>query len=345
MSNLKIIKSFILAFLLILSSALSWKGLADIYLHDNLSVSSFIWFGLSLVLFVVFFLFFSLLVDYKIIYLIIYPLSLLTCFLFFPCSLYLIIGLVVFYGAMILSRILMQKERKERLNISVRGVFKNGLPWLMTILALLIGLISYLYPLTPGSKNETNLPPAILNLFIKPLAGTIGNILPMVDENTTIDQALAMSTVTQSANLISLSPELLAQLKGKNIKDLNPSELLKDPKIAEILKNQAKKVSSVVVTQQRNDLAKTLGISLTGKETMSELMSKVVNAKIKEMLGPTIGALPIISGILIFLVLRLIFIPLGWLVLLLALLIFQLLRIFKFVKIEKVMKEGEDVRL
>jgi hypothetical protein len=63
------------------------------------------------------------------------------------------------------------------------------------------------------------------------------------------------------------------------------------------------------------------------------------------MVGPAIGVLPFISAILIFVVLRLVFIPLGWLIILLALLIFQFLRIFKFVKIEKVMKEGEDVRI
>lgn len=345
MNSSKVIKSFLLAFLLILISALFWKGLADIYLHKNLSVSSFIWFGVSLVLFVIFFLLFSLLVDYKITFVIIYVLSLLTFFIFFPINNYLFIGLAVVLLAMILSRVLIQKERNERLKISLRSVFRAGLPWMMTILALFIGFLGYLYPLTPTDKNEINLPPEILNLFVKPLTRTLSKTLPMLDEKTTIDEALALNITTQNIDLTSLTPELIAQLKGKNIKDLNPTELLKNPAIAEILKKQAARVSSATLTQQRNDLAKTLGISLTGKETISDVINKIINAKIKDFVGPAIGVLPIISAVLTFFVLRLIFIPFGWIIILLALLIFQLLRAFRFVKIEKVMKEGEDVSI
>jgi len=345
MNNLKVIKSFILSFLLILSSALFWKGLADIYLAHNLSASSFIWFGVNLILLVIFFLFFSLLVDERLIFLVIYPLSLLSFFIFFPINFYSLIGLIVLFGAMILSRILMQKERRERLNISVRAVFKNGLPWLMTILALFIGFLGYFYPLTPIDKNEINIPPEILNIFVKPLTNMLGKTLPMLDEKTTIDQALAMNVATQNIDLVLVSPELLAQLKGKNIKDLSPGELLKDPEIAKILKKQSEKINTPTIEEQRRDLAKTLGLDLIGNETMSDVINKIVNVKIKDIFGPTIIILPVISAVLTFITLRIVFIPLGWLVIFLALLIFHFLRAFKFVKIEKVMKQGEDVSI
>jgi len=358
--NLKIIKTFILSVLLILFAALFWKGLADIYLHGNLLVSSFIWFSASLILFVVFFLFLSLLVEKKLIVFVIYLFSLSTFFIFFSAPkadqpgagqyyYFISAGLAVLFIAFILSRTLIQKERNERLKISMHSVFKVGLPWIMTMLALFIGLVGYFHPLTPTDKNEINLPPQILDWLVKPLAGTLSKTLPMLSEKTTIDEALALSTATKNLDLISLSPSLLAQLKGKNIKDLSPAQLMKDPVIAKILQEEAakqvKKIDPQVLAQQRNDLAKTLGISLAGKETMSEVINKIINAKIRDLVGPAIGVLPFISAILIFVVLRLIFIPLGWLIILLALLIFQLLRIFKFVKIEKVMKEGEDVRI
>lgn len=349
MNSSKVIKTFILAFLVILLGALFWKSLAGVYLKGDLSVTSLIWFGASLLLFLVFLLFFSLLVEKKLIAFLIYLFSLATFFIFFPFNYWLAVGLTVLFVAFILSRVLIQRERNERLKISMRSVFKVGLPWTMTMLALFIGFVGYFHPLTPTDKNEINLPSQILNWLVKPLAGTLSKALPMLSENTTIDEALATSVATQNIDLVSLSPALLAQLKGKNIKDLSPAELMKDPAIAKILQaeaaKQAKKINPQVLAQQRNDLAKTLGISLTGKETMSDVINKIINAKIKDMVGPAIGVLPFISAILIFVVLRLVFIPLGWLIILLALLIFQFLRIFKFVKIEKVMKEGEDVRI
>lgn len=347
MENPKIIKSFILVALFILFGILFWMGLADIYLYGNFSASSFVLLTIFLLVFVILFLFLSLLLENRRMVLLSYLFVLLGFFIFFRFNYWLVIGLAVVFVAFVLSRTLIQKERKNRLRISLRRVFGRGLPWTLTLLALFIGLVSYFHPPILIEEDEIILPSQVSTWLIKPLAGTLSKVLPIIDKKTTVDEALSLTLATERTDLFSFSPELLKELKEISIEDLDLKDLIKNPKVAETFKQevieQAEKINPELLIQQRDELAKTFGISLTGKETISDLINKTINAKIKEAIGSAAGALPIISVVLTFIGLRLFFIPFGWLAILLSLLIFHFLRFLKFVKIEKVMKEGEDV--
>ncbi|MFN3301490.1 MAG: hypothetical protein ACK413_00470 [Patescibacteria group bacterium] len=341
MSKSSIIKIFIFAVLLLIFAFLFWRQLADIYLKRNLHWRSLLWLGIWLLIFLVFWLIFSLLVESKMICFSIYLLILAIFFLFFNFHYYLLIGLVVLFVGFVISRALIQKERNNRLKISLNSIFKSGLKLNLFFLALFLSLLSYFYPLVKSDELEINLPPKVLSWISKPLTKTFSGF----DPEMTIDEMLKVSVVIEKPDLTAFPPELIKKFKDKNLKSFNPQELLKDSEIAEIIKDQAKKVNPQIINKERDELAKKLGLTLTGNEKLSEVIGKLVNKKLKELLGSYSKYLPIISAILIFLVLKIIFVPFSWLVILITLLIFLIFLIFRLVRIEKVMKEGEDIKL
>jgi len=339
------IKVFILAVLVIVSAFLFWQNLANVYLKGNLNTNSLFWLGIWLLFFLVFWLFFSLLVESKAICFVIYLAILAIFFLFFSFHYYLLVGLVVLFLIFIVSRALMQKERNERLKISLRAVFKSGLKLILLFLALFLGLLAYLYPLIKIDEKNINLPPQILAWVAKPFGGTISKTLPFFEAEMTIDEMLSTSLVMEKLDSNPLSPELIKKIQNKNLKETDLQELLKDPEVVDILRSQAKGVDPKVLAKQRNELAKKLDIELRGDEKIVEVIHKLASKQLQSLLGPYIKYLPIISAALIFIVLTSIFFPFSWIVILVASFIFMILKTFRLVRIEKVMKEGEDIKI
>lgn len=336
----KIVKIFAFAVLWIISAILFWQSLAKIYLEKDLKADSFAWLGGWLLVFLVFFLIFSFLVEKKEIFLLICSIVLLIFFLFFPFHDYSLIGLIILFLVFVISRALMQKERNERLKISLLPVFKRGLKLTLFFLAIFFAFLSYLYPLIKINEREISLPPKILEWILKPLNSSLSKTLSFFDKKTTINEIIAINTIIEKPNFLSSSPEILKKIQGKDLK-----EIFKNQEIAEILKKESKKINPQIIEREKNELAKSLGIEINGNEEIGEVINKLVNKQLQNALGPYLKYLPLILAVFVFVSLEIIFIPFSWLVILVTLFIFQILLIFRLVKVEKVMKEGEDIRI
>jgi len=84
------------------------------------------------------------------------------------------------------------------------------------------------------------------------------------------------------------------------------------------------------------------------KENLKELpeeVKEIIDVKIEEFTRPYQKYIPLALAISLLLFLRLIAIPLSWLIILLSLIVFRLLVAFKVVKIEKVEKEAEVIEV
>jgi len=80
-------------------------------------------------------------------------------------------------------------------------------------------------------------------------------------------------------------------------------------------------------------------------EEISGTVKEIIDAKIEESTRPYQKYIPLALAISLLLLLRLVAIPLGWLIILLSLIVFRLLVAFKVVKIEKVEKEAEVIEV
>ncbi len=83
------------------------------------------------------------------------------------------------------------------------------------------------------------------------------------------------------------------------------------------------------------------------KENLKELpeeVKKIIDAKIEEFTRPYQKYIPLALAISLFFFLRLVAIPLGWLIILLSWTIFKLLLAFKVIRIEKAQKEAEMIK-
>lgn len=339
MKNSKIIKIFILSVFVLIFAFLFWQRLAEILLKRNFTEQSFLWLAIWLSAFLVFWLAFSLLVESKLICFLIYLATLAICLLFFPFHYYLLIGLGLFFLALVLSHALIKKEKDNHLKISLTTIFKSGLKLNLLFLAIFLSLLVYLHPLLKIGEDSINLPPQVL---VKLLSS---KSLLVVDPEMTIDETLALIIVMKKPDLSAFPPELIEKFQNRKNREIDFQEILKDQQVIKILKNQAKKVDQKTIELERNELEKNLGIEIRGNEKIVELTNKLVNKQLKNLVGPHIKYFSIILAALIFIILNLIFIPFSWLIIFFSLLLFFFLRLFGFVKIEKVMKEGEDIRL
>ncbi len=80
-------------------------------------------------------------------------------------------------------------------------------------------------------------------------------------------------------------------------------------------------------------------------EEVSETVKEIIDVKIEEFSRPYQKYIPLALAISLLLLLRLVAIPVGWLIILLSLIVFKLLVTFKVVKIEKVEKEAEIIEV
>lgn len=241
----------------------------------------------------------------------------------------------------------MQKERKNRLRFSLHLVLKSGTSLVLTYFALFIALVSYFYPLIKIDEKGINLPPKVLEFVLQPLIKNLSGTLPFFDPEMTIDEMLSLEGMTERFDPASLPSDILEKFKGEDIKQINPQEVLKDPAVIEFLRSEVQKVSKKIdpkiLAGQRSEMAKNLGIELRGDEKMVDIINKLANEKLKGIVGPRIKYFPIISAVLSFFLLRIIFIPFSWLVLTVSFVIFQFFLLFRIVWKEKVIKEGDDV--
>lgn len=340
MEKRKIIKTFIFSILLLFTSALFWLNLSNLYLKGDLSKRSLILTTVSFLFFLVFLLIFSLLVENKGIFLLISLLSLSNFFLFFKFHYYLLIGLFIVFLSFVFARFLIQKERNERLKISLRSIFRNSLKLILFFLAGFFALLSYFYPLI--KINNFNLSPKTFDFAKKFLIKNEN--LNFFDLEENIDEILAMKLAFERINWAKFSPEIFKKIQGKKISEISFEEILKDPEISQILKEEAKKIEPSLIAKERDKLAKSLNVEIKENEKVFEIVNKLINKRLNDLLGPYLKYLPIISAISLFLFLEIIFVPFSWLVMIFIILIFQILLIFRIVKIEKVMKEGEDFK-
>lgn len=80
-------------------------------------------------------------------------------------------------------------------------------------------------------------------------------------------------------------------------------------------------------------------------EELPQKTREIIQLKIEEFTRPYQKYIPLALGVSLFLFLRLVAIPLGWLIILFSWIIFMLLKAFGVIRIEKVQKEAETIKI
>ncbi len=264
-----------------------------------------------------------------------------------------LISLLVFLLLLVIGYELILKEKKERLNLNLQKIWKRGLPFVILGLSLMIAVVYYFNPLLKFDQEEIEIPPQVFSFFLKPFSSLTSKVLPFYSPDMTIDEILTTGSMFEGGGgapaLGNISPELLKQIDLIDLENLDINQLLKDPLIGELLRQemsqQTQKIDPAFLKQQRGNLEKTLGISLEGNETFDLVLAKIVNNTIKGFVGPYGKEISIGIAFALFFVLRLLGKILSFPIIMLSRLFFYALLLLKLITKEQVTRWGEVIRI
>ncbi len=345
------IKHLILALFMFLATILFWGYLSLFF--KSASLSHLVYLILSWLLLLIFLLLFSVLIKRRNLIFLTYILGLASFFLFFPFSQELVvgsylIGLLLFLLCLIIGTELMLLEKEQRLMLRLKKIWKRGLPWAITGIALMIALVYYFNPLVNINQEKIEIPTEVFSFILKPASGIVGKMIPFYDPEMTIDETLASNMVLQGQGLAlqEIPLDLIDKIDFENLEDIDINKLLKDPEVKSFLKEQAKEggVDQSLLAEQRKQLSASLGVELKGDETMEVILANLVNSKLGEFVGPYSREISFGIAVALFFVLQLVGKLFALLAVIITQVVFSILHVCKIVKIEEKMKPGEVIK-
>ncbi|GEM_PF-1257212 len=256
-----------------------------------------------------------------------------------------LIGILVFLILLVIAVALMFKEKEQRLKISLRKIWARGLPWIITALSLVVALIYYFNPLIRVGQEKIEIPTGFFNLILKPASGVISRMIPFYSPEMTLDQTLSAALVLQGGEEISsqdIPAELLEKIRPKE-DGLDVNALLQDQEIMSLIEQAGQGINDDILAEQREQLSESLGVELSGNETMDVVLADIVNTRINSFVGPNTRVISLAIAVALFFLLKLVGKLLGIVAVILSRMIFSLLRLFKIVKIREEMKPGEVI--
>ncbi len=345
------IKHLILALFMFLATVLFWGYLSLFF--KSVSGAHLGYLALSWLIFLIIFLLLSVLIKSRNIIYACFIISLGCFFLFFPFSQELVVGsylvgLLFFLLCLVIGTELMLLEKEQRLILCLRKIWKRGLPWAIAGIALMIALVYYFNPLININQEKIEIPAEVFSFILKPASGIVGKMIPFYDPEMTIDETLASNMVLQGQGPApqEIPLNLIDKIDFENLENIDINELLNDPEIKSFLKEQVKEggIDQALLAEQRKQLSETLGVELKGDETMEIILANLVNSKLDEFVGPHAREISFGIAVALFFVLQLVGKLFAILAIMIAQIVFAILRVCRVLRIEEEMKPGEVIK-
>jgi len=339
---LKIIKQFSLSTVTIILALIFWRSLETrLGLTEIGFFQGWISVGIAFLLFMVFWGLSFMLIGKKWIALVISGLSVFSFFLFFgrgmkveiglgSAWLWCIIGCILLFIVFIISYLRIKSEKLVRIKFKISDILEKGLPLCLTFFAVLISVAFY-FNYSAKIAQGVKIPEALMDMSIKPFEAIMKGFIPDCSMDMTADEFLIQFSQKMSP--------------AENKDELGTEKLPFDIEKYLGEDNKGKIISSDVLEKEREGLSEQLGIKLTGRETLRDVFYKLVNQKFGELSPEFRKLIAIILALGFFGILRIIFIPFGWLIILLTYVVFAILKKTGVVKIEQRNVEMEIVKL
>ena len=215
----KIHKEIILGAAVVLLSVFCWWFLKYVFYIGGLTAGCWIFGGILFILFGIALCLAMLFIDNKAILFSSFILAVALFFIFFNNKLfYYFIVLILLFLSFWLAANRIKKEEEVQVNLNFWRIWKRGLPWLITVLCLLIALVYYFSPeLVKIHKKQFTIPRDTFNLVISPIEGLIKERLPQEVVNLDAEA----TKILTSEQIKELEQKYEIEIKqGESIKDL-----------------------------------------------------------------------------------------------------------------------------
>ena len=277
---------------------------------------------------------------------------------------YIISAFILFIGYSTANRNLIS-ERKNSIIFHPAKTIMRAVPTFMIVFAILLSVIFYFnFPLMDKDKN-IEIKEEHLKKVSEPFGDMINRYLPVYYLDITADEFIILNLflnlpfVQGEEELkppvdIDKVPEKIANyLKDKgvnNLEEINYMQYMREDKEFRILFiEEIKKITDEanpnLLSRYRLNLSNNWDIKLSGKETMSRVYTQLVNNRINQFPERTKNLLLILPAIVLFEIIQIAFIILGFIY---SLFSWALLIIFykaKFYHYKKIEVEKEEIEL
>ncbi|MCX6740953.1 MAG: hypothetical protein NTY61_00950 [Candidatus Parcubacteria bacterium] len=322
----------ILFLLVLLSASLLVQKTFSLLIFSQYKLSDFIAAIVYFILFLVFLLLGLGLIERREIIYSLAPILALLLFFFFSQLfqgndwIYYLIGLVIFCIFIIIAFESICSEKKSYRKVMIGRAWKRAVPLVVIGFSLLVCVIYYFHPLIKFQDNKVEIPPRLIKWVVAPLSPMLGKLLPFYSPGKTVDDLLKAEMTTPSSS-----------------SDIDLSKL--DPAIQKQIKKEMEDLDPQLLAQARSQLAQSLGIALTGQEKIDDLLVTIINGRLGSFIGPYSKIVFWAIIVILFFSIKSVLDILALFSLLLARIIFNLLRLMKIVKIEKEMAEVEVMKI
>lgn len=301
----------------------------------------------------------NILIDRFWVLLLAYFLSVAFFFVFFSLKILYFLGILLLFFVLILGYFRIKKEKKDRIKFSAEKIAQYALPLFLTVSILLTSLVYYFFVSAIINQKGFQISKEFFDKAVNPLEKIFPSFIPGLKKESTIEDAVYLFFVNEMEETVNkkigktenyeefIPPEFSNLFQEK--KPINKKEffkaLRKDPKI----KKEAKKIffsESPQVIIDGSDMIKVFkDLNLSGKESISEALYKVVNEKINPILGPYLKYFPIVFALSFYFTVRFIFLFLIWPIYFFVWILLKILIALKFVKLEREKREVEILSL
>ena len=377
MSDKKItIKSSILSLFTFLLAIAFWYFLKELFIwQEGKTILNLIYTSIFFSLFIIFSLVYLVLIDNKKIVLLS---SFFISFSFLAFFLreygnwvdrvaiisYVVSAFILFIGYSTANRNLIS-ERKNSITFHPTKTIMRAVPTFMIVFAILLSVIFYFnFPLMDKDKN-IEIKEEHLKKVSEPFGDMINRYLPVYYLDITADEFIILNLflnlpfvqgeeeIKPLVDIDKIPEEIENYLKDKgvnNLEEINYMQYMREDKEFRILfieeiKKITDKANPYLLSRYRLNLSNNWGIELSGKESMGRVYTQLINNRINQFPERTKNLLLILPAIVLFEIIQISFIILGFIY---SLFSWALLIIFykaKFYHYKKIEVEKEEIEL
>lgn len=176
---------------------------------------------------------------------------------------------------------------------SVRKFLQSGMPVFFTAVSLM--LASFYFVQVSREPPGTFLPRSLFDATVPLIEKPLGGILPGFRTNASVDDLLLAFAAGQLGDTV---------------------------RVDELPKSQ----KDALIQESRKALTQQFGITLTGKESVTDVLFKVTNAQLAKFIGPYKQYFPFLAAAGFFVAVKTLTLPVYWITLLLTTLVIQFLK-------------------
>ncbi|MGE5392622.1 MAG: hypothetical protein ACM3NH_02665 [Candidatus Saccharibacteria bacterium] len=286
--------------------------LVSLALYGHRSLAFWLWATGAIIVSICVNSFFSLVRPNRVLLLAVHLAGLVTYLMIMPKDFYVMLGGAVFFIFSVIFSGWIAKEGENLLNFSVNRTVGTTQSLLIYGFLLLLGLNIYYNTSQDFKRNPDQFYSRFSDSVARGIPFFSQNISPETNLNESLDQYLLTQTKDVQGGSIDRLPD-----RQKNS----------------------------LLMQARQEFTKQFGINASGSETMSEVVSQIIAERTRGIFDRLGKYFPIIFTLIIVALLRTFMFVFSWLSLFFAWLMYRLLLVLRFFRLEKVAIEVQKLRL